>query len=251
MVRSFLTRLFDSVTRVVLLVPCLLACLACATSFPIENLEEGMTHETVRAEFGEPESIEAKPGLFGDSCWRYVHEEQSWLPTLLPLAWAVALVAVPLQAAMPSKRWNEMFVEWRPVLVYFKAGKIVYSELIGPVGYYVGEPDDLCVPPMCTPDPPPPWNPNQIDFTRENIGWYHQLSFSELTCEAVQQMRRYVSEKQVAVQSTPSLSNERISFLDRYQPVKVLGVENEWCHVVDDSGSGGWVACVFLKPTPR
>ena len=51
MVRSFLTRLANSVTRTVLLIPCLLICLACATPFPIEDLEEGMTDETVRESF--------------------------------------------------------------------------------------------------------------------------------------------------------------------------------------------------------
>ena len=52
MIRLFLTRLANSVTRTVLLVPCLLTCLACATprTFPFENLEEGMTTEMVREE---------------------------------------------------------------------------------------------------------------------------------------------------------------------------------------------------------
>ncbi len=55
--RSSLTRLVDSITRVVLLAPCLLICLACATPFPFEKLEKGMTTEAVRQEFGEPEAI--------------------------------------------------------------------------------------------------------------------------------------------------------------------------------------------------
>ena len=33
--------------RSFLLVPCLLICLACATPFPLDSLEEGMTAETV------------------------------------------------------------------------------------------------------------------------------------------------------------------------------------------------------------
>ncbi len=41
--RSFLTRFPSSLTGVVLLIPCLLFCLACATPFRVENLEEGMT----------------------------------------------------------------------------------------------------------------------------------------------------------------------------------------------------------------
>ena len=60
MVRSFLTRLVDSVTRVVLLAPCLLICLACATPFPLENLEKGMTMEQATEAFGEPSSTNAE-----------------------------------------------------------------------------------------------------------------------------------------------------------------------------------------------
>ena len=48
MMRFFLTRFVDSVARAVLLIPCLLIGLACATPFPTENLEVGMTAETVR-----------------------------------------------------------------------------------------------------------------------------------------------------------------------------------------------------------
>ena len=73
MMRSFLTRLVNSTARDVLLVPGLLICLACATPFPIESLEEGMTAETVRESFGAPEAIETNPeGM--ESSWTYVHE---------------------------------------------------------------------------------------------------------------------------------------------------------------------------------
>ena len=41
--RSFPTRLVSSVSRSLLLAPCLLVGLACATPFPIESLEKGMT----------------------------------------------------------------------------------------------------------------------------------------------------------------------------------------------------------------
>ena len=41
--RSFLTRIVDSAVRAVLLIPCLLLCVSCATPFPIESLEKGMT----------------------------------------------------------------------------------------------------------------------------------------------------------------------------------------------------------------
>ncbi len=60
MVRSFLTCLVGSVTRVVLLAPCLLICLACATPFPLENLEKGMTMEQATEAFGGPSSTNAE-----------------------------------------------------------------------------------------------------------------------------------------------------------------------------------------------
>ncbi len=56
MVRSFPTRFPNSLTRTVLLVPCLLICLACVTPFPLENLEKGMTMERATEAFGEPSS---------------------------------------------------------------------------------------------------------------------------------------------------------------------------------------------------
>ena len=43
--------------RSFLLAPCLLVCLACATPFPVENLEKGMTAEAVRENFGASEAM--------------------------------------------------------------------------------------------------------------------------------------------------------------------------------------------------
>ena len=42
--------------RSFLLASCLLVCLACATAFPIESLEKGMTMEQATEAFGEPSS---------------------------------------------------------------------------------------------------------------------------------------------------------------------------------------------------
>ena len=69
-----LTRLPNSLTGVVLLVPCLLICLACVTvtPFPIEKLEVGMTAETVRENFGYPEVLHDS---VGESSWTYPHVE--------------------------------------------------------------------------------------------------------------------------------------------------------------------------------
>jgi hypothetical protein len=71
-------RLLNSVTRIVLLVPCLLVCISCATPFPFENLQEGMTAEAVREEFGKPEATEADLGGDGKSCWTYWHRYHDW-----------------------------------------------------------------------------------------------------------------------------------------------------------------------------
>jgi hypothetical protein len=99
MMRSFLTRLVDSATWVFLLIPCLLLCLACATPFPFDRLEEGMTVEFVVENFGAPDAIYTKPGSM--QSWSYVHEEQSWVMTaltssiLLPLCIFISAVTMP------------------------------------------------------------------------------------------------------------------------------------------------------------
>ena len=74
--------------RSFLLVPCLLICLACATPFPLDDLEKGMTAEAVRAEFGEPES-ETKLGDV-ESSWTYVDEKPNWVAFLNPLVRVVS-----------------------------------------------------------------------------------------------------------------------------------------------------------------
>ena len=101
--RSFLTRFPNSRIGVVLLVPCLLVCLACATPFPIESLEQGMTYETVREKFGEPEAIRIAISCSRSPCkpegvessWTYVHEEQNYAFT------AYCAVFSPMCVVMP------------------------------------------------------------------------------------------------------------------------------------------------------
>ena len=76
--RSFLTRLPNSLIGVVLLLSCLLICLACATPFRFARLEEGMTQDEVRAVAGEPRStwvpdiagVPPKPGVV-EEAWGY------------------------------------------------------------------------------------------------------------------------------------------------------------------------------------
>ena len=56
MLRSFLTRLVSSAPRSLLLAPGLLICLACATPFPLDNVEVNMTMAQATEAFGEPSS---------------------------------------------------------------------------------------------------------------------------------------------------------------------------------------------------
>jgi hypothetical protein len=173
MVRALLTRLVDSPARIVLLVPCLLICLACATPFPIEKLQEGMTTEMVREKFGEPESIETGGGFFWDSCWRYIHEQQRWFVTLNPMA----LLLVPVFRFIPPHlvggdtggdsrtRWDYIYVYWRPVQLHFEGEELVSWELVETV--WEGSPRRVV-----DSGPPVRWE-----------GGYSEAPFSRLTCK--------------------------------------------------------------------
>ena len=110
---------------------CLAICLACAvaTPFPFENLKEGMTDETVRERFGEPEAIEIKLGS-AESIWTYVHEEQHWPMTalfstvfLLPCALG-ALLFLPLAGEVMCTPIDE-----KRVLLHFEAEKLARWEV--------------------------------------------------------------------------------------------------------------------------
>ena len=122
--------------RSFLLAPCLLIGLACATPFPIESLEEGMTAETVREKFGEPEAIMtawAAPELtveISDSgadpggselSWNYVDEEQSWISFIFPQF----ILSIPIMAAIPDTPWDYWYIRRRQVLLHFDAEKLV------------------------------------------------------------------------------------------------------------------------------
>ncbi len=116
MVRSVLTRLSNSLTGVVLLIPCLLIGLACATPFPIENLEKGMTAETVREKFGAPESVETEPGGVGSS-WTYVDEELD--PDRASFGWFLA----PFFAAVSvfsDWEWDDPYMRTKDVVLHFR-----------------------------------------------------------------------------------------------------------------------------------
>ena len=122
---------------VVFLVPCLLACLACATPLPIENFEEGITAESVREEFGAPDAEEADLGEDAKSCWTYWHEERGWCPDppsalwLLDLAlFPATILSIPVNAALPGVPWDLAYVTRKPVLLDFEDEKLVRWEMI-------------------------------------------------------------------------------------------------------------------------
>lgn len=134
--RSFLTRLVDSVTQTVLLAPCLLICLACATPFPFENLETGMTAEAVRERFGEPEALETDPGG-AESSWHYTHEEQNWGWTAYCILFApfCALVSPVVLLDEGKTLFHLVGVDERSVVLYFEASKLHHWVTGDPFGY--------------------------------------------------------------------------------------------------------------------
>ena len=126
--RIFLTRLANSVTRTVLLVPCLLICLACATPFPVENLEEGMTPEAVLERFGEPRTMETNPvGL--DSYWTYANRELEVGAVIIGWPLAPLFVAV---SWLPNFEWDDPYMSRSEVMLRFEGEKLARWEVSHP-----------------------------------------------------------------------------------------------------------------------
>ena len=124
--RSFLTRPRNSLARVVLLAPCLLICLACATPFPVEKLQKDMTTEMVRETFGQPESIQVLSGNTVSGRWCYLTEEQLWPMTFFPLSPLLTLVQLPFAAVLPNVRWDDVYVGKREIVLHFDGEKLVW-----------------------------------------------------------------------------------------------------------------------------
>ena len=130
MVRSFPTRFPNSLTRTVLLVPCLLICLSCATPFPIESLEKGMTAETARENFGAPEAIETKPeGV--DTSWSYVHEELEIGAAIIGWPWAPLFMAISVFGDFED--WDAPYMITSDVVLYFEDERLARWEVNEPV----------------------------------------------------------------------------------------------------------------------
>ena len=125
MMRSFLTRLSSSVAQGSLLTPCLLICLACATPFPFENLQEGMTTEAVLEKFGEPKATEARGA---QSCWTYWNEEQDWFGTFFPISPLGTLLSAPFYPTT----WDGWYIIRNSVFLHFYEEKLVNWVAIEP-----------------------------------------------------------------------------------------------------------------------
>lgn len=123
---SFLTRFVDSAARAFLLIPCLLICLSCATPFPIERLEEGMTADSVREAVGEPEAIEAEPGGTMSS-WAYGYKEFDLLTTLFALPWTPF---VPVLSLLPNLEWDDFYTQPTVVTLHFEEDQLARWEVI-------------------------------------------------------------------------------------------------------------------------
>jgi hypothetical protein len=117
--------------RSFLLVPCLLIGLACATPFPLDSLEEGMTMETVREEFGAPEAIETEPGGVEVS-WSYVHEEQIVKNTVMASTILVphCIIFTPFMLIGEGHPCFSYTVERKPVVLHFAEGKLARWEVL-------------------------------------------------------------------------------------------------------------------------
>ena len=137
--------------RSFLLAPCLLFCLACATTpFPVENLEEGMTAETVRENFGEPVAINTvwnpprvnplvKDWTYdADSTWTYVDERREWVNSvfffpLLPFQIVLNAFGSRVHSGDDDFPRDSLYVNRKPVVLYFEQEKLVRWEVIKPV----------------------------------------------------------------------------------------------------------------------
>jgi hypothetical protein len=150
-------------------------------------------------------------------------------------------------AAIAGDHLDDFWIRRKPVLTHFKAEELVYWELVPRLAYseWWG---------------PPPWaNPGSEPVQLGEFG-FDEIPLSELTCKAVENMRRapvgiqdrrMLTENHVAVWSAPTTLSERRGFLNRDRPVTFLERQDQWCHVEYDSGGDGWISCVFLALTPR
>jgi hypothetical protein len=246
------------------LVLCLLVCLSCATPFPFDKLEEGLTVETLLTELGPPEAIETGSGDAG-SCWCYHHEEQEWVPTFFPLT----PFLIPLFVVFGDS-WDDAYVIRKPIVLHFEEEKLVRWDVRQRGGgywrvrpHYRWNPHtafDHYEDPFSSPEDhrkddssglAVPGDPLYNVF---DAGEY--VAGKESNCEselAHKEQRIKAGDtchvaRNVTLWLDPTASSKRRESLDRGQRMTILGRRCQWCHVEDDLGRKGWVACVFLDP---
>jgi len=239
MMRSFLIRLSNSVTRADLLVPCLLVCLACATPLPLEKLEEGISTEAVRQEFGEPEATRPSPES-GRSRWCY-HDGgfDNW--------WADGWWTKPVLLDFE----DEKLVRWEKIVRYTQRMRRPTDPLGTPRPEALDETKRLrlcnSIIPTNTPVPNgPEWifDPS-VGHPEPDTSCKSERTAAEGRVEAGD-MRHAARTASLWIEPhTASSDAERVS-VDRGQPLRILGTRCGWCRVEDDVGTIGWIACVFL-----
>jgi len=123
---TFMTPLVRRIARAAFLIPCLLICLACATPFPIENLEMGMTTREVRESVGEPRFNHR------DQTWIYTHEEwrSRWFLPPSPFFFA-GLISIPVNAVWPNTSWDAQYVVEKEAFLHFEEGLLIGWQVDG------------------------------------------------------------------------------------------------------------------------
>ena len=264
MMRIFLTRLVNSVTRATPLIPCLLVCISCATPFPFDKLEEGLTVETVLTEFGPPEAIESGSGDAGPS-WCYAHEEQDWLKTFFPLT----PVSIPILAVDPGSRWSDAYFRRSEVALHFEEGRLVRWDKRLTTRYWNPRQDGIPLRYCWSGDPNhciDNYNYGELDFFEKSLyssvpekapgtgEWAYPsgppaCEWERATAEGVVKIGDYlyVARDYVSFWMEPTASSENKVSVARGQRMTLLGKRRGWCHLEDEFGTTGWITCVFLN----
>lgn len=212
-----------------------LLCVACASPFPLEDLEEGMTSETVRDSFGEPEARETGP-QGKTSCWTYLED-----PSRLSAARSVVLLDFDEDRLA---RWDV----YEPLVV---PGTARWK----PVGVPApGCPSSSIAQTPCTPvytvDPPtflPFPEPPTCGAVRAQVGRPGGLRVGDTGT---------LRADRVSLWSEPTVSRARRAYLESGRRLKLLEKKagpglTWWCQVEDDCGGEacggeGWILCEFL-----
>jgi hypothetical protein len=230
MMRYFLTRLADSAAPAALLIPSLLICVSCATPFPFDKLEEGLSAETVLTEFGPPEAIQVGSGDAGPA-WCYPHEKQMWTNTIL---FPITPFMIPFM-----KTWSDAYFTREEVVLYFEEEKLVswyHSERT--IWYTVTRPP-----------PPGDYFSHARTVTDYSNSYEPACEWERATAEGVAKIGDYlyVARDYVSFWMKPTASSENKASVARGQRMTLLGKRGGWCHVEDEFGATGWITCVFLN----